>query len=120
MASKLMVTAHMNETSSHTRSRNRPTGTGRDVAYSTNGDGAIYPNNSRGRIKTFNEDGQGPMYPLSSIETRVDAHQKSSSEEQIIKPGQQDLDDNPFREDTKGGISKTVEFEFHETTVHGT
>jgi hypothetical protein len=63
------------------------------------------------------------MYPLSSIETRVKAQgAHSSSEERIIGDGYLETYDNrdPFNEDIKsGGINKTVEFEFQETSVKG-
>ena len=128
MGSRLMVQNHMHETSSNTRSRVKNGAIGAE--FSTANDGSIYPNNfsshkAGSRIRTFNGGtsvGQGPSYPLSSIETTVDArHDKSSSEERIIgAESRQDNDDvrDPFSEEVKsGGISKTVEFEFHETTV---
>jgi hypothetical protein len=130
MGSRLMAQNHIHETSSNTRSRVKNGAVGAE--FSTANDGSIYPNNfsnrkSGSRIRTFNggtSAGQGPSYPLSSIETTVDAHHdKSSSEERIIGAmSRQDNDDgrDPFSEELKaGGISKTVEFEFHETTVKG-
>ncbi len=125
MGSKLMVANYINETSSNNRSR-RNGGTAHLVEFTTSNDGAIYPTNrtSASRIKSVNGGtsvGQGPMYPLSSIETRVNAHgNHSSSEERIIRADLSENDDNkdPFNDDLKaGGINKTVEFDFHETSV---
>jgi hypothetical protein len=127
MGSKLIVANYINETSSNSRSR-RHGGTTHGVELTTSNDGVIYPTNrkSASRIKSINGGtsvGQGPMYPLSSIETRVNAHGTcSSSEERIIGAGRSENDENrdPFNEDLKsGGINKTFEFEFHETSVEG-
>lgn len=75
MGSKLMVANYVNETSSNNRSR-RNGGTTHGVDFTTSNDGAIYPTNrkSASRIKSVNGGtsvGKGPMYPLSSIETRL-------------------------------------------------
>jgi hypothetical protein len=122
-----MLANYVNETSSNSRSR-RNAGTTYGVEFTTANDEAIYATNRKSvsRIKSINGGrsvGQGPMYPLSSIETRVNAHgTQSSSEERIIGAGPLEKDDNrdPFNEDLKlGGINKTVEFEFHETSVAG-
>jgi hypothetical protein len=83
----------------------------------TSNDGAMYPINrkSASRIKSVNGGrsvGQGHMYPLSSIETRVNAHgTRSSSEERII--GADRLENNgnrdPSNEDLKfGGIIRLL------------
>jgi hypothetical protein len=120
-----MLANHANETSSNSRSR-RNAGTTHGIDFTTANDGAIYATNcmSASRIKSINGGrsfGQGPIYPLSSNETRVNAHgSQSSSAEQIIGAGPLENDDNTdsFIEELKsGGINKTVEFEFHETSV---
>jgi hypothetical protein len=125
MGSKLIVANYANETSSNSRSRGNR-GTTHGVEFATSNDGTIYPTNCKpaSRIKSVNRGtsvGQGPMYPLSDIDTRVNAHSaQSSSEEQIIGADRLENDENrdPFNEDLKwGGINKTVEFEFHETMV---
>jgi hypothetical protein len=60
------------------------------------------------------------MYPLSNIETRVNANGRSSSQEHIITAS---LQESEFNKDTfdpeaqVGGISKTVEFVFHESAA---
>jgi hypothetical protein len=122
-----MLANYVNETSSKSRSR-RNAGTTHGIEFTTANDGAIYATNrkSASRIKSINGGrnvGQGPMYPLSSIETRVNAHgTQSSSEERIIGVGPLGNNENrdPFNEDLKlGGINKTVEFKFHETSVAG-
>jgi hypothetical protein len=123
MASKLMAAVHVSETSSKSRSR-RHGANNHGVELTTSNDGIIYPNNrkSGSRIKSINGGTsvrQGTMYPLSSIETRVNAQGTHSSSEERIIGGNEDNRD-PFNEDGKsGGINKTVEFEFHETSVEG-
>jgi hypothetical protein len=101
MGTRLIEAKYVNETSSNSRSR-KPAS----------------------RIKSVNRGtsvGQGPMYPLSGIETRVNAlSTQSSSEERIIRADHLENDENrdPFNKDLKlGGINKTVEFEFYETMV---
>jgi hypothetical protein len=110
MGSKLMVENYVNETSSNSRSRGNG-GTTHGVEFATSNDGTIYPTNRKiaSRIKSVNGGtsvGQGPMYPLSSIETRVNAHSiQSSSEERIIGADLLENDKNrePFNEDLKSG-----------------
>ena len=120
-----MLAKYVNETSSNSRSR-RNAGTTHGIDFTTANDGAIYATNSMSasRIKSINGGrgfGKGPLYPLSSIETSVNAHgSQSSSAERIIGAGPLENDDNRdlFIEDLKsGGINKTIEFEFHETSV---
>lgn len=123
-----MVANYVHETSSNSRSR-RNGGTARGVEFVTSSDGAIYPANRKSacRVKSVNGGksvGQGPMYPLSSIETRINAHgTHSSSEERIIGADCSENDHNnkgPFNENLKSGsINKTVEFDFQETSVAG-
>ena len=123
-----MVANYTSETSSNTRSR-RNGGPGQGIEFTTSNNGTIYPSNGKSggsRIKSVNGGsgvGKAPMYPLSSIETRVNAHGiHSTSEERIIGEDHSENGDSkdPFNEDSKpGGISKTVEFEFHETSVAG-
>ena len=124
MGSKLMVAGYINETSSNSHGR-RTGGNTHGVEFTTSNDGAIYPTNRKSvsRIKGNNGGtsvGQGPMYPLSSIETRVNAHGTHSSSEERIIGADRDTDESkdPFNEELKPtGINKTVEFNFHETTV---
>jgi hypothetical protein len=125
MGAKLIVANYVDETSSNSRSR-RNRGTTHGVEFATSNNDTIYPTNCKpaSRIKSVNRGtsvGQGPMYPLSGMETRVNAHStKSSSEERIIGADRLENDENrdPFNEDLKwGDINKTVEFGFHETLV---
>jgi hypothetical protein len=127
LGSKVIVQNHLHETSSYTRSRikNEPIG----AEFSTANDASIYPNftkrKSGSRIRTFNggiSAGQGSCYPLSSIETTVHAyHNQSSSAERIMEQQvswNNEDGRNPFSEELKPGeISKTVEFETHESIV---
>ena len=66
------------------------------------------------------------LYSMNHVETRVDANgEVSSSQERIVqvtgpsRAGTFDADDEAERERNGkgGGISKTVEFEFHESAV---
>jgi len=66
------------------------------------------------------------MYPISTVETRVDAQgNKSSSQERIFRrahssagtDGENDADDFELVNPTHGGINKTVDFEFHVSEV---
>lgn len=102
LASRLVVSNHIHESSSQSRSRG-------------------FKSSSRTRQdRTAN--GDIGMYSINHIETRVDANgQVSSSQERIVegatsragtREGDEGLDLNG-----KGGISKTVEFEFHESEV---
>jgi hypothetical protein len=127
MGSKLMVAYYVSETSSNSRGR-RNGGTAHEVEFTTSNDCAIYATNCKpaSRIKSVNGGmslGQGSMYPLSSIETKVNAHgTQSSSEQRIIEADRLEHNENrdPLNEDLKSrGINKTVEFEFHETSVAG-
>lgn len=76
---------------------------------------------SANRRRANNDKTHGQMYPMSNIETRVDANGiRSSSQEHIISPpslqGSEDLKDYEL-EAQRGGINKTVEFVFHESSV---
>jgi hypothetical protein len=63
------------------------------------------------------------MYSMNHIETRVDANgQVSSSQERIVdgaasRTGTIEGDDGSDLNGKVRGISKTVEFEFHESSV---
>jgi hypothetical protein len=61
------------------------------------------------------------MYNVSHIETRVDAQGNISSSQERIVERSQSGSGTPEAEgldlDRKGGINKTVEFEFHESSV---
>jgi len=63
------------------------------------------------------------MYSMNNIETRVDANgQVSSSQERIIdgiasQAGKGESGEGFDINGKHGGISKTVEFEFHESAV---
>lgn len=122
-----MLANYVNKISSNSRLC-RNAGTTHGIKFTTANDGTIYATNRKSAscIKSLNGGrsvGQGSMYPLSSLKTRVNAHGiQSSSEDRIIGAGPLEKDDNrnPFNEDLKlGGINKTVEFEFQETSVAG-
>jgi hypothetical protein len=56
------------------------------------------------------------VYSMNNIETRVDANALSSSRERIVRTGSRGPGEDSFEGDGKaGGISKTVEFVFHES-----
>jgi hypothetical protein len=65
------------------------------------------------------------MYSMNNIETRVDAKPLSSSQERIViveggSPSRLDTRESEGSSEMdrkSGGISKTVEFEFHESAV---
>jgi hypothetical protein len=58
------------------------------------------------------------MYSMNHIETRVDANGNiSSSQERIVDRAEIEGDDGLDMDGKGGGISKTVEFEFHESAV---
>ncbi|KAH8591324.1 hypothetical protein B0O99DRAFT_598188 [Bisporella sp. PMI_857] len=104
LASKLVVANHIHESSS-ARAYTHTQSTGRK--RNTNGVGA----NSIA------------LYSLNGIETRIDGGgQVSSSQERIVETGRISRSETgevsgEIDVERKGGISKTVEFEFHEEAV---
>jgi hypothetical protein len=102
LASKLVVTNHIHESSSQ-RSRQQK-------------------NLSNRRTKNGLSDIS--MYPVSHIETRVDAHGlRSSSQELIIEGTPSHTGTNKSSEEVdeyqgkNGAITKTVEFDFHDSSA---
>jgi len=101
LASRLQVANHINESTSQTRSHGFNRGTGRN-------------RNTKGEIG---------MYSINHVETRVDANgQVSSSQERIVSgvassAGTREGDESLDEVGHGKGISKTVEFEFHESAV---
>jgi hypothetical protein len=102
LASKLIMTNHIQECSSQSRSRQL------HASIQKHGLGTS-------RIS---------MYPISHIETRVDAHNiLSSSQEQIVQGTvssagtRKSSGETEEFQDKNGTITKTVEFEFHDSAA---
>lgn len=110
LASKLVVANHIHESSSQSR--------GNRAYIKSSGGRTRRHNNTRMR-----GDDNIQMYNVSHIETRVDAQGNiSSSQERIVErersqSGSGTLEAEELDLDRKGGINKTVEFEFHESSV---
>lgn len=101
LASRLKVSNHIHESSSQSRSHGYKSGAGTRKGRTT-----------KGEIR---------LYSINNIETRVDANgQVSSSQERIIdgknsRAGTREGEENVIGNGV--GISKTVEFEFHESAA---
>jgi hypothetical protein len=99
LASKLVVANHL-ITSSESRS----------LPYK------VSRNQSRNRAQSgINEI---PMYSVNKVETRIDAQgTMSSSQERIVEEGRGVSSEEERDKIPKGAISKTVEFEFRESSA---
>ena len=103
LASKLVVSNHIHESSSQSRSRNF--------------------NNASSRKQNNGLSGIS-MYPISHVETRVDAHGgMSSSQERIFQSTVSQAGTHNSNEESQefqqkdGVITKTVEFDFHDSAA---
>ncbi|KAH8751798.1 hypothetical protein F5882DRAFT_340026 [Hyaloscypha sp. PMI_1271] len=103
LASKLVVSNHIHESSSQSRSRNLNNASSRKQ------------NNGLSSIS---------MYPISHVETRVDAHGgMSSSQERIFQSTVSQAGTHNSNEESQefqqkdGVITKTVEFDFHDSAA---
>jgi len=61
--------------------------------------------------------GEIGMYPMSPIETRVDANGQVSSSQERIVDGASSNGRSMHHESDLDGINKTVEFEFYESAA---